>query len=51
MLKRPLSLRHSKSITALIKDLVNIKLYKQNRQSKALYSRHIVKHSFLFTYK
>ena len=49
MLKRSLLLRYSKSITALIKDLVDIKLYKWNRQLKALHSRHVIKHSSLFT--
>ena len=39
MLERPLSLRHTKSSMASIKDLVDIKSYKQNRQSKALRGR------------
>ena len=51
MLKRSLLLRHLKSIITLIKDLVNLKSYKQNRQLKVLYNRHAIKHSSLFTYK
>ena len=39
-LKRPLLLKHTKLIMTLIKDLVDIKFYKWNRQLKVLYNRH-----------
>ena len=37
--QKPLLLRHTKSIITLIKDLVNIKLYKWDRHSEVLYNR------------